>query len=90
MYQSILESETQIKAIDGGWTDWSQYSACSSECIIHPNRKPMGIMVSKRKCENPVPLNGGKQCDGTDKRVKLCDSTQVYNIIQYNTLLNIL
>ena len=83
VYQSVISpEEPQIKQRDGDWTEWSQYSGCSSECVTHPNRNPMGIMVSKRKCENPVPYNGGKQCDGSDKRVKLCDATQVYTIIQ--------
>ena len=78
IYKSVVSSdEPPTKQRDGGWTEWSPYSSCISECVSHPNRNPMGIMVSKRKCENPVPYNGGKECDGNDKRVKLCDATQV-------------
>jgi hypothetical protein len=66
------------KSIDGGWTDWSQFSPCASECVTRLNQSPKGVMISTRKCENPMPYNGGKECDGNDKRVKLCDASQVF------------
>ena len=43
--------------IDGGWSQWSLWSPCSRTCGISVKRR-------KRSCTNPVPQNGGAQCDG--------------------------
>src|SRR5690348_5586312 len=66
--------------LDGQWGVWSVYSQCSSECIISSGSQAtptsaIGVQLSTRKCDNPIPSNGGKSCDGSDKRVKLCDAS---------------
>lgn len=63
--------------VDGQWGPWSNFAACTSECILKPSALAVGVMISHRKCDNPAPVNNGKYCEGSDKRVKLCDSTQV-------------
>ncbi|CAG2208451.1 unnamed protein product [Mytilus edulis] len=43
--------------VDGNWTMWSPYSACSKPC-------GQGIRTRTRYCTNPRPLNGGNECMG--------------------------
>lgn len=38
---------------DGGWSSWERY------CVDH-------LIVRRRKCNQPIPQNGGKQCEGED------------------------
>ena len=48
----------------GGWTDWSQWSACSATC--GPANK-----LRYRKCSNPAPAFGGRNCRGNEREVCL-------------------
>lgn len=77
----LAESENAIevttKAVDGQFGSWSQWSACSSECLIGSSLSVVGIKISTRKCNSPSPSNGGKFCDGSDKRIRLCDASKV-------------
>uniref|UniRef100_A0A8C7YVN3 Netrin receptor UNC5 n=1 Tax=Oryzias sinensis TaxID=183150 RepID=A0A8C7YVN3_9TELE len=40
--------------VDGGWGDWSEWSACSSDCERQRSRE----------CTAPEPKHGGRLCDG--------------------------
>lgn len=42
--------------VDGGWSDWT---SCSTTC---------GEGIQTRTCTNPVPANGGADCEGPDTR----------------------
>ncbi|XP_074628437.1 uncharacterized protein LOC141886246 isoform X3 [Acropora palmata] len=46
---------TDLCSIDGGYTEWSQFSECSKTCNA-------GTRKRTRKCSNPAPKHGGKNC----------------------------
>ena len=43
-------------AVDGGWSDWSQWSPCTNNII--------GMQMRTRGCVNPEPQFGGELCAG--------------------------
>lgn len=51
--------------VDGGFTDWSNYGACSASC-------GGGTQKSTRSCTNPAPAHGGKECEGETERTQEC------------------
>lgn len=52
--------------VDGNWTMWSPYSACSKPCGV-------GLRERSRSCTNPRPRNGGNDCFGPDKEQISCE-----------------
>lgn len=51
---------------EGGWSVWSAWSVCSESCNT-------GLQTRQRQCNNPVPSNGGKYCEGSPIAVDLCN-----------------
>jgi len=52
-------------AVDGGWSDWSDWDKCSASC-------GGGSTKRTRTCTNPEPQNGGKNCEGDDVESDVC------------------
>ena len=50
-----------LVAVDGGWSDWSQWSHCTKNIS--------GIQLRIRRCVNPNPQSGRKPCPGPDETV---------------------
>ncbi|TRY54652.1 hypothetical protein DNTS_031195, partial [Danionella cerebrum] len=57
---------TLIVFVDGGWTEWTQWSPCGSDCS----------MYRSRVCSQPSPGTGGKECQGLDLQTLNCTSQQ--------------
>ncbi|KAK2572947.1 A disintegrin and metalloproteinase with thrombospondin motifs 2, partial [Acropora cervicornis] len=55
-----------VKPTHGGWSSWTELSACSRSCGV-------GVHYRTRKCNNPVPQNDGRQCEGKDIKFELCN-----------------
>nr|XP_058970077.1 uncharacterized protein LOC131796502 [Pocillopora verrucosa] len=55
--------------LDGNWGFWSPWTRCPKTCGISA-----GSIISRtRVCNNPPPMNGGKQCVGDDREsVRSC------------------
>ena len=51
--------------VDGGFTDWSEWTSCSQTCGT-------GSQIRFRTCSNPIPQHGGMDCDGTMTEVQSC------------------
>ncbi|XP_074625789.1 coadhesin-like [Acropora palmata] len=69
-----MESEacnTQKCGTDGGYSGWSDWSACSVTC-------GGGLMWKQRQCNNPKPSGDGKTCKeqslGPNKESKACNT----------------
>ena len=55
-------------AVDGGWTAWQNWGACSTAC------GDAGRRISRRYCANPFPMFGGAHCPGEGEREGPCES----------------
>ncbi|XP_033022369.1 A disintegrin and metalloproteinase with thrombospondin motifs 17 isoform X2 [Lacerta agilis] len=61
-------SKTPIpEHVDGDWSMWSQWSMCSRTCGT-------GARFRQRKCDNPPPGPGGKNCRGTSVEHTVCEN----------------
>ncbi|XP_076130733.1 A disintegrin and metalloproteinase with thrombospondin motifs 15a [Alosa pseudoharengus] len=58
---------TKIK-VDGRWGKWGAFGTCSRTC-------GGGVQLAKRECNNPVPANGGKYCQGVRVKYRSCNLT---------------
>ncbi|XP_078378395.1 SCO-spondin-like isoform X2 [Oculina patagonica] len=53
--------------IDGGWSHWSGWNACSKSC-------GSGFQQRSRSCTQPAPSYGGKSCQGEVRESRWCNT----------------
>jgi len=52
--------------VDGGWSDWGEWQACSETCGDGRQRR-------LRECNNPRPSGGGDRCAGSAVQFQQCN-----------------
>lgn len=57
--------QTTLPPVDGNWGEWSECSPCSVTCGT-------GNCIRRRRCDSPVPANGGSTCPGQDTDTVSC------------------
>ena len=66
-FQSTLFAGPGVETpVDGGWSSYGNWSKCSAEC-------GGGTKTRSRKCDNPEPSFGGKDCEGDTTETKPCN-----------------
>ncbi|KAI2664695.1 A disintegrin and metalloproteinase with thrombospondin motifs 15 [Labeo rohita] len=60
------KQEITKSKVDGRWGKWGPFGTCSRTC-------GGGVQLSKRECDNPVPVNGGKYCQGVRVKYRSCN-----------------
>ncbi|XP_052863441.1 semaphorin-5A [Anopheles cruzii] len=53
--------------VDGGWGPYGDFGECSAVC-------GGGFRIRRRKCDNPVPQNGGMDCSGCHFDYEVCNT----------------
>ena len=51
--------------VDGQWSDWGPWAVCTKTCAG-------GLKVRHRKCDDPQPEYGGKNCSGKSEEKTEC------------------
>ncbi|XP_049724489.1 hemicentin-1 isoform X1 [Elephas maximus indicus] len=67
MMGSVLVRVPVIVQVHGGFSQWSAWRSCSVTC-------GKGIQKRSRLCNNPLPANGGKSCQGSDSEMQNCQN----------------
>ncbi|XP_026645393.1 hemicentin-1 [Microtus ochrogaster] len=62
---SVLVRVPIIVQVHGGFSLWSAWRSCSVTC-------GKGIQKRSRQCNNPLPANGGRPCQGSDSETRHC------------------
>lgn len=64
-YIYTVKEEKADTDVDGGLSDWSEWSGCGITC-------GEGIEERERTCTNPIPKGSGKPCEGMLSETRAC------------------
>ncbi|XP_064420214.1 hemicentin-2 [Latimeria chalumnae] len=62
---SALTGATVTVQVHGGFSDWLEWGPCSVTC-------GQGVQERIRLCDSPLPVNGGRPCEGWDVESRMC------------------
>ncbi|XP_063688735.1 uncharacterized protein LOC134821851 [Bolinopsis microptera] len=65
LWQIDGSASSSTSSVDGGWSDYSDWGACSAGC-------GKGTQTRSKTCNNPPPASGGKDCGGEAVESKDC------------------
>lgn len=65
--QQSRDCNTSPCPVDGGYSDFGAWSACSADC-------DGGTQSRTRQCNNPAPANGGADCVGPAVQTQQCNT----------------
>ncbi|XP_078373724.1 SCO-spondin-like isoform X1 [Oculina patagonica] len=65
--QQSKHCNSQACTVDGNWSPWSVFGQCTKSC-------GGGRKYRTRKCDNPAPSNGGKNCQGPSNQALDCNT----------------
>ncbi|XP_048580774.1 uncharacterized protein LOC5507168 isoform X2 [Nematostella vectensis] len=65
----FYEFKSKPEKVDGGWTEFSEWSKCTRVC-------GKGSSTRNRTCTNPEPAWGGKKCVGPSVETKSCGTDE--------------
>ncbi|XP_033759819.1 coadhesin-like [Pecten maximus] len=52
-------------SVNGNWSEWLQWDSCSTTCDD-------GVKIRNRTCDNPAPVFGGEDCEGSATETQSC------------------
>lgn len=58
--------QTDFKSVDGQWSEWVDWSACSKSC-------GNGTQFRTRQCNEPTPIGNGIPCSGHGRELRSCN-----------------
>ena len=77
-YNHVNSNSYAFLLVDGGWSSWSSFSACTLSC-------GGGTKTRSRTCSNPFPQHGGRSCQGSRFERQPCNTQPCPgNFSQYN------
>ncbi|XP_047137853.1 uncharacterized protein LOC100198704 isoform X2 [Hydra vulgaris] len=82
LYKVSSSSQSTDVAIDGGLSEWSEFSECSATCGD-------GIKERERTCTNPVPQGSGKGCSGELSEAVKCNLAKCKDFTSENQLVKL-
>ncbi|XP_060933914.1 hemicentin-1 [Limanda limanda] len=62
---SVLVRVTLTVRVHGGFSEWAEWGPCSVSCGV-------GAQKRQRRCNNPLPANGGRHCAGLETETRGC------------------
>ncbi|XP_044162017.1 A disintegrin and metalloproteinase with thrombospondin motifs 13 [Bufo gargarizans] len=62
-----LEELNPVSVVHGVWSSWSGFTSCSRSC-------GGGVIFRKRRCNNPRPAFGGRNCEGPGLQAEMCNT----------------
>ena len=70
----LSNSVLNFFVVDGCWSQWGSWSCCTETCS-----RNVSFQNRTRYCNNPIPMLGGKLCDGKsiDVQVATCNTSGI-------------